>query len=213
MEEAPHEQAEAAEAAEQHPGNNRKIALLIAVLAFCLAVSETLSKSAQTTALSQNIEAANLWAFFQGKTARMTTIVAQADTMEILIPLATDADHKKVMQAQVERWRKDAARYDDEAGDGRKQLTERAKVAEERRDKAEAQHHHLRDRLCRVPDLDRARVGGHHHGHHGPRLGRHRPWCPRHGVHWRGLRRSARAASILRSTALGRLTPAASAPC
>lgn len=142
MEEAPHEQAEAAEDAEHHQGNNRKIALLIAVLAFCLAVSETLSKSAQTTTLSQNIEAANLWAFFQGKTARMTTIVAQADAMAIMIPMATDADNKKAMQAQVERWRKDAARYDDEPGDGRKQLTERAKMAEERRDKAEAQHHH-----------------------------------------------------------------------
>jgi len=142
VEEAPHEQAEAAEEAEHHQGNNRKIALLIAVLAFCLAVSETLSKSAQTTTLSQNIEAANLWAFFQGKTARMTTIVAQADAMEIMIPLATDADHKKAMQAQVERWRKDAARYDDEPGDGRKQLTEQAKMAEERRDKAEAEHHH-----------------------------------------------------------------------
>jgi hypothetical protein len=139
VEEAPHEQAEAAEHGQ---GNNRKIALLISVLAFCLAVSETLSKSAQTTTLSQNIEAANLWAFFQGKTARMTTIVAQADAMEIMIPMTTDADGKKAMQTQVERWRKDAARYDDEAGDGRKQLTERAKMAEERRDKAEAQHHH-----------------------------------------------------------------------
>jgi hypothetical protein len=142
VDEAPHEQAEAAEEAEHHQGNNRKIALLIAVLAFCLAVSETLSKNAQTTTLSQNIEAANLWAFFQGKTARMTTVIAQADAMQTLIPMAADADNRKAMQAQVERWRKDAARYDDEPGDGRKQLTEQAKRAEARRDNAEARHNH-----------------------------------------------------------------------
>ena len=42
---------------------NKKIALLIAVLALCLALAETLGKSAQTDALSLNVEASNLWAF------------------------------------------------------------------------------------------------------------------------------------------------------
>jgi len=141
MDEAPHEMAEEAEHAEQSKGNNKKIALLIAILALCLAVSETLSKNAQTTTLGQNIEAANLWAFFQGKTARMTTVIAQADAMETMIALTADAEAKKVLQARVERWRKEAARYDDEPGDGRKQLSERAKAAEEKRDLAEAKHH------------------------------------------------------------------------
>jgi hypothetical protein len=40
--------------------SNRKIALLIAVLALVLAFSETLGKGAQTAALSLNIEASNL---------------------------------------------------------------------------------------------------------------------------------------------------------
>ena len=43
---------------------NKKIALVIAVIALFLAFSETLGKSAQTAALSYNIEASNLWAFF-----------------------------------------------------------------------------------------------------------------------------------------------------
>ena len=38
----------------------KKVALLIAVLALILAFAETLAKGAQTTALSANIEAANL---------------------------------------------------------------------------------------------------------------------------------------------------------
>ena len=51
---------------------NKKIALLIAVIALFLAFSETLGKSAQTAALSYNIEASNLWNFFQAKTIRRT---------------------------------------------------------------------------------------------------------------------------------------------
>ena len=54
--------------------SNKKIALLIAILALILAFSETLAKSSQTTALSYNIEASNLWSFFQAKTIRMTTV-------------------------------------------------------------------------------------------------------------------------------------------
>ncbi len=43
--------------------SNKKIALLISVLALVLAFSETLGKSSQTSALNYNIEASNLWAF------------------------------------------------------------------------------------------------------------------------------------------------------
>lgn len=45
-------------------GSNKKVALLISVLALVLAFSETLGKAAQTEALNANIEANNLWAFF-----------------------------------------------------------------------------------------------------------------------------------------------------
>jgi hypothetical protein len=45
-------------------GRNKQIALLIAVIALFLALSETFGKSAQTSAISDNVEASNLWAFF-----------------------------------------------------------------------------------------------------------------------------------------------------
>ena len=48
-----------------HGSGNKRIALLISVLALVLAFAETLGKSAQTSALASNIEASNLWAFFQ----------------------------------------------------------------------------------------------------------------------------------------------------
>jgi len=48
------------------------------------------------------------------------------------------------MQKQIDAWKKTAARYDSEpsTGEGRKELAERAKEAEERRDLALAKYHH-----------------------------------------------------------------------
>ena len=57
---------------------NKKVALLIGVLALLLAFSETLGKSAQTGAISYNVEAANLWAFFQAKNIRRTVVLTAA---------------------------------------------------------------------------------------------------------------------------------------
>ncbi|WP_163535682.1 DUF4337 family protein, partial [Klebsiella pneumoniae] len=53
-------------------GSNKRVALLISVLALFLAFSETLGKAAQTDALSANIEASNQWAYFQARTIRST---------------------------------------------------------------------------------------------------------------------------------------------
>ena len=62
-----HEQMEHAEHAEHAAEHNKKIALLIAVLALFLAFSETLGKSAQTEGIGGNVEASNLWAFLSGQ--------------------------------------------------------------------------------------------------------------------------------------------------
>src|SRR5262245_30672177 len=62
---------------------NKKVALLIAVIALFLAFSETLGKSAQTAALSYNVEASNLWAFFQAKTIRQTVLEAGTEMLKL----------------------------------------------------------------------------------------------------------------------------------
>ena len=74
-----HESMEHAEHAEHASGSNKKIALLIAVIALCLALSETLGKGAQTESISKNVEASNLWAFFQAKSIRRTVVQATAE--------------------------------------------------------------------------------------------------------------------------------------
>jgi hypothetical protein len=125
-------------------GNNKRIALLISVLALFLALVETMAKGAQTDALSYNIEASNLWSFFQAKTIRQTVVRTAGEMVDLdrapkVDPEATDAVAKR-----TDAWAKTVARWESEpeTGEGRKELIARAKVAEEKRDTATAKHHH-----------------------------------------------------------------------
>ena len=118
-------------------GGNKGVALLISVLALILAFSETLGKSAQTAGLAYNIEASNLWAFFQAKTIRQTVLRTAAEQSAIA---ASSEQAKKQMDA----WKKTADRYqsEPETGEGRNELAARAKAAEKKRDRALAAYHH-----------------------------------------------------------------------
>src|ERR1700710_1285756 len=140
-----HESMEQADQAKEASGENRKIALLIAVIALCLALSETLGKGAQTESISKNVEASNLWAFFQAKSIRRTVVQAAAEQAKLNGAAAADDATKAALQKQIDDWQKTAARYrsEPETGEGQDQLSERAKHAEEERDLAEAKYHHF----------------------------------------------------------------------
>ncbi|UWU77262.1 DUF4337 domain-containing protein [Bradyrhizobium huanghuaihaiense] len=140
-----HESMEHAEHAEHASGSNKKIALLIAVLALFLAISETLGKGAQTESISKNVEAANLWAFFQAKTIRRTVVLTASEQGKLTLAGTTDDALKPVVQKQVDDWTKTAARYrsEPETGEGTEQLAEKAKHAEHERDEATAKYHHF----------------------------------------------------------------------
>jgi hypothetical protein len=122
---------------------NRRVAVLISVLAALLAIIEMGGKSAQNTSLSANIEAANLWSFFQAKTIRMTTMRTAADALETVQPGDLPGDKGAAWAKRIDDWRSTAARYDTEpdTGEGRKELAARAKQAEARRDHAMAAYH------------------------------------------------------------------------
>ena len=128
---------------EHGEGGNKKIALLISVLALLLAFSATLAKSAQTSAISYNIEAANMWAFFQAKTIRMTAVRTAAEGLEAGLLGVTNPKLKEAYEKRIESWEKSAARYDSEpeTQEGRKELMARAKVAEQKHDRALAAYH------------------------------------------------------------------------
>jgi len=120
-----------------HGGGNKRIALLISVLALVLAFAETLGKAAQTSAVAYNIEALNLWNFFQAKTIRQTVLRTAAEELES--GSLTEAQKK-----QAAKWKDTASRYqsEPETGEGREQLSARAKEAEKKRETAMAAYHH-----------------------------------------------------------------------
>ena len=139
-----HEAIEKAQEGEHGEGFNSRIALVIAVLALFLSFSETLGKGAQTEATTKNIEASDLWAFYQAKDIRRTVVSVAADQTGLLAAGLTDPAAKAAIDKQIETWRKTAERYesDPKAGNGRKELEEKAKGAEEERDLSMAKYHH-----------------------------------------------------------------------
>jgi uncharacterized protein DUF4337 len=139
-----HESMEQADQAKEASGENRKIALLIAIIALCLALSETLGKGAQTESISKNVESSNLWAFFQAKSIRRTVVQTASEQSKLSLGSVGDDAAKAALQKQIDDWQKTTTRYrsEPETGEGQEQLSERAKHAEEERDLAEAKYHH-----------------------------------------------------------------------
>ena len=159
-----HEQIEHAEHAEHAAGANRKIALLIAVFALFLSLSETLGKSANTDAMTLNIKASDTWNFFQAKNIRRTVVMTAAESLKaappappaspVTLAAATGAtgttgvvdppSAPNAIERQIAEWEKTAARYrsEPETHEGTTELAERAQEAEHERDTELARYHH-----------------------------------------------------------------------
>ncbi len=121
---------------------NKRVAILIAILAAMLALAETGGGQSKQDALNANIEASNLWAFFQAKTIRQTVLRTAAEALEIEAPTLgapqTDAAAKR-----MDAWKATIQRYESEpeTGEGRRELMSRAKAMEAKRDRALAADH------------------------------------------------------------------------
>jgi hypothetical protein len=145
----PHEHLEHAEHA-QHAAHtdNKKIALIISVLALFLAFSETFGKSAQTAALNSQIEASNLWNFFQAKNIRRTSTIIAAEQAKLDLGGVSEPAQKAALQKQIDDWSKTAARYRSEPeaadgkGEGTVELARRAVEEQHKRDESLAKYHH-----------------------------------------------------------------------
>jgi hypothetical protein len=120
--------------------SNKKIALIIAILALCLAISETLSKAYQTEVITKQVEASNLWAFFQAKSIRKTSTELALESVQ-----ATAQANDPQAQALIQKWSTAVKRYDTEpeTGEGRKELAARAKKAQQLGDIANHKYHNL----------------------------------------------------------------------
>ena len=141
----PHENLEHAEHAEHASHSNKKIALLISVLALFLAFSETLGKSAQTKAITDNVATNDTWSFFQAKAIRISVLTTAIEQMQVQTEWVTDADTKARLQKRIEDWKKTVARYEDDpsTGEGRKQLMAKARALENDSELAMARYHNF----------------------------------------------------------------------
>ena len=120
---------------------NKWVAVYIAILAVALAITGMGASNAMKDMLSNNIEASNLWSFFQAKTIRKTSIDAAADQMGLILaanPNLPEASRKQI-EDTIKRYRANSARYESEPDtrEGRKELIARAKEKEKARDKAQ----------------------------------------------------------------------------
>ena len=129
---------------------NKQIAIFISIIALFLAIAETLAKSAQTDQISYNVEASNLWSFYQAKTIRQTTLRTAAEQMSIDVALAKDPAVKSLLDNRVKQWTETANRYQKEPktgpkgenlGEGRDELQLRAIDFTKKRDVAADKYH------------------------------------------------------------------------
>lgn len=129
-------------------GENKWVAIAISVLALFLAIAETFAKSAQTATIASTVESSNLWAFYQAKTIRQTTIKTATEGLEVDLQRTSDATAKQLIEKRVADWKAEVARYQSEPkadgrGEGRKELQERAIAEGKKRDLYAEKYHHF----------------------------------------------------------------------
>ncbi len=147
--EAAEQIAEARESADEKFKN--RAALIIGFMAMLLAVTSLGGGNAAEDVANNNIQASDTWAFYQAKSIRQTALKVAADGLEADLranPNMTP-DARDFIQKKLEEYRATAARYEDEPdnedpnnplkGEGRKQLTARAKDFEAQRGRASKQ--------------------------------------------------------------------------
>jgi hypothetical protein len=147
--EAAEQIAEARGAADESFKN--RAALVIAFMAMLLAITSLGGGNAAEDVANHNIHASDTWAFYQAKSIRQTALKVAADGLEADLRAnpSMPPDARDFVQNKIEEYRSTAARYEDEPdredpanplkGEGRRQLTARAKDFEARRDHAQKQ--------------------------------------------------------------------------
>jgi hypothetical protein len=131
---------EAHHAHEHGDANARKIAVLVSVLAALLALAGVGEKSAQNSYLTYHIAASDDWAFYQARNVRALMRGTEADILESLPSASNPAVQKRIQAARDY----EARMLDDpKAGDGTKQLAEKAQRDEAAREMAFHRYHWL----------------------------------------------------------------------
>ena len=145
-----HEIAEKIHETHEHHGHGdrarewlrRITGIYVGVVAMLLAISTLGGAEATKSMLNANIHATDTYAFYQAKYLRQTTYETSAAALELLVGgTAPSGDSAGKAADLIKRYRDTAKRYESDpaAGNGKKELLEKAKDWEAVRDHAEEQ--------------------------------------------------------------------------
>ena len=137
-----HETRERMEHAEHAKHQERKrAALLIVIVAVALALTETAGKEAQFASIEHNIQASDIYAFYQAKTIRTTVLRTAVEGAQALIG-GSDVQ-AEAREKQIAAWKAtiDRLESDTTKGEGRTELLAKARELEKQRD-TEIQSYH-----------------------------------------------------------------------
>ncbi len=120
---------------EHHTATNKRIGILIAIMAAVLAFTEMAARNADTDVVRETVEASDTWAFYEAKAIRAAMLRADARALQ-----AAQTKDPALVAQTVAEWEATAAREDSEpsTGEGRKELAVRAQSIEKRRDNRNA---------------------------------------------------------------------------
>lgn len=129
-----------------------RVALLIAFMAMLLAITSLGGGNAAEDIFNHNIQASDTWNFYQAKNIRQTSFRLAADELgsELAVGGASlSAEARADLEEKIKVYRDTAARYESEPdkgypanpirGEGKRELTARAKHFESLRDRAQEQ--------------------------------------------------------------------------
>jgi Domain of unknown function (DUF4337) len=135
--------AEGGEGAHAEASFRRAAAVILGVMAMLLAIASLFGEAAMKDTINFNIKASDTYAFYQAKNERQTAVQLAADQLEALA--ASHSDLAAPARASVDKliadYRATVARYetDPKSGEGKKELLQRARAYEEKRDIAQHQ--------------------------------------------------------------------------
>ena len=116
---------------------DKKVALIIAILALFLALAEAGAKNAEHRSTEQNIESSDLFNFYQAKKVRSTIAETAAQALEVERGAASDPKVQAAFDKQIASWKATVAKFEKDPKkpeDSLDAIQERAKQASEGRE-------------------------------------------------------------------------------
>jgi hypothetical protein len=103
---------EATDSALEAKEKDRRAAIVIAILALFLALSEAGAKKADHISTEKNIESSDLFNFYQAKKIRSTIVATAAQTLESQMPGVSDPKAHDALEKQVADFKTKAAEFE-----------------------------------------------------------------------------------------------------